>query len=106
MGRNTATEATEADRKFLALLPMLVAWIEKDRQLTEREIAAFIRQYPFHFGLAANRPLDEMWVMLSKYEGHPAYRKGIGLVLSPQGMKWLEEFYQKASVVAASLAPE
>ena len=96
-------EIPDSDKRFLALLPMLANWIETNRKLSEREMDAFIRQYPGHFGIAGNHPLDELMAMLPKYESHPFYGRGIKTAQSPEGRKWLDGFYLQAREVAKNL---
>jgi len=96
-------EIPDSDKRFLVLLPMLANWIETNRKLSEREMDAFIRQYPGHFGTAVDLPVDDMIAMLSKYENHPFYGRGIKIAQSSEGKKWLREFYLQAREVAKSL---
>ena len=98
-----AQEIPDSDKKFLALLPMLANWIEIKRQLSEKEMMAFIRQYPDHFGMAADRSLNEMLSMLSKYENHAFYGNSIRIAQSPEGRKWIENFYLQAREAAKNL---
>jgi len=91
-----AQEIPEEDRKYLALLPLAVTWIESNRKFTDRELKAFIREAPGHFDVDWDPNLDMMTKMASKYQDHKAYGKSIQILLSPEGRGWLEGFAKQA----------
>lgn len=96
----------ESDRKYFGLLPVIVTWIQSNRKFTDREIIAFTGQYPDHFGTDSDHPLDEMFEMASKYLDNPAYGKGMRVIVSPEGRRWLEELSRQIHETKANSEKE
>jgi len=94
-----AEELPESERKLLVLLPMLSSWIQNDRNLTDKEITAFFRQFKGLMPLRFNAGMNAMLEMASRYKGHRIYGKDVEVILSARGRKWLEEFNKRAGAL-------
>jgi len=94
-----AEKMPENERKLLVLLPMLSNWIRNDRNLTDKEITAFFRQFHGLMPLAFDAGLDPMLKMVSRHKDHRIYGKDVEVILSPKGRKWLEELRKRAKAL-------
>jgi len=94
-----AEKMPESERKLLILLPMLSSWIRNDRNLTDKEITAFFRQFEGLMPLRFNAGVDAMLEMASRYKDHRIYGKDVEVILSANGRRWLEEFNKRAGAL-------
>lgn len=85
----------ETEKKLLLLLPILSGWIQIDRKLTDHQILALLRQFHGLMPIALDTGLNPMLEMVSRYKDHYIYGKDVEIILSPRGLKWLEEFHDR-----------
>jgi hypothetical protein len=87
------------DRQFFRVLPMLVSYIKTDRKLTEDEIRGFVKMFPNHSAHIHEGKYDRMLDMAVKYKDDKTFAAGIKVMLSPEGRKWLAEFFDQCDKV-------
>lgn len=96
LGGHAVQTSQIEEEKRLVLLPLIVNWITTNRQLSDTEMNAFIRQNLGHFDNPHNLPLDNMMAMAMKFKDHPSYKKHIEVVLSKEGQEWLKRFMKRS----------
>lgn len=87
------------DKQFFRVLPMLVSYIKTDKKLTEDEIRGFVRMFPNHSTHMNEGRYDRMLEMANKYKDDQTYGAGIKIMLSPEGAKWLTEFFERCDKI-------
>lgn len=87
------------DKQFFRVLPMLVSYIKTDRKLMEDEIRGFVKMFPNHSSHIHEGDYDRMLDMAEKYKDSETYATGIKVMLSPEGRKWLTEFFDQCDMV-------
>ena len=81
--------------RILATLPFVVEWIQKNKQLTERDFETLKRLYPEQYEFAESITFEELIEINTRYRDSAMYRKQIEILLSPQGIQWLSENFKK-----------
>lgn len=81
----------EKEYNLLATAPLAAKWIMNHRQFTEKEIEEYSRLYPVQFEYSTRATLEDIVGLLSRYRNSSVYGKQIEVVLSPDGIRWLEE---------------
>jgi len=94
-----AEKMPESERKLLILLPMLSSWIRNDRNLTDKEMDAFFRQFEGLMPLRFDAGMNAMLEMASRYKDHSIYGRDVEVILSARGRRWLEEFNKRAGAL-------
>ena len=94
-GKKMTHRIPSKDIKFLRLLPLLANWIKEKKQLTDKEIIAFVKHYPEHYDPASDISLGQMFEMASHYRDHKTFGKWIQVVLSQEGKAWLEAVFRR-----------
>ncbi|MDH4122695.1 MAG: hypothetical protein OEV21_01210 [Thermoplasmata archaeon] len=84
-------EKVEREMHLLATAPLAAKWIEENRKFDEKDIENYSKLYPFQFEWTTKANFEEIIELLSRYRTSPMYSKHIEKVLSPAGLKWLEE---------------
>lgn len=79
----------EEDGRILTMLPLVVEWIKRGKDLTDVDIKTFGKLHPDHYKYAKNTPLSEILEMSKKYQDHRLYKDHIRLILSEKGTEWL-----------------
>jgi hypothetical protein len=81
----------EMEYNLLATAPLAAKWIVSHRQFTEKEVEEYSKLYPVQFEYTARMKIDDIVGLLSRHRNSMVYGKQIEVVLSPDGMRWLEE---------------
>ena len=83
------------DMQFLRILPLLVSYIKTDRELSKDDVLKVLSMMPEqpNCHIASHKAVLDTAL---KYEQDEAYAKGIDVVLSEEGSKWLDDFFSKA----------
>jgi hypothetical protein len=101
---------TETEYNLLATAPLAAKWITDHRQFTEKEVEEYSKLYPVQFEWTARMSVHDVVGLLSKHRNSMVYGKQIEIVLSPEGIKWLEEtlpiIKRVASKASEMKAPE
>lgn len=86
------------DMQFLRILPLLVSYIKTDRELSKEEILKVLSMMPErpNCRIASHKAVLETAL---KYERDETYAKGIDVVLSEEGSRWLDDFFSKADSI-------
>ena len=84
---------------MITMLPVLSSWIQKDRQFTDAEMLSFFSQFKGLMPLALESGLNPMLEVVTRFRDHAVYGKDVKVILSLQGMKWLDDFNKRASVL-------
>jgi len=80
---------------LLAMLPIIVKWIEADRELTAEDVDVLRRKYPEQFQIGLNTTVQEVIDMNSRYRDSKIYGKHIEILLSERGVRWLSKNYSR-----------
>ena len=81
--------------RILATLPFVVDWIQKNKQLTEKDFETLKKLYPEQYEFAENISFEELIELNTRYKDSALYGKQIEVLLSPQGMQWLSDNFNK-----------
>jgi len=76
---------------LLATAPLAAKWIMNRRKFTEKEVEEYSKLYPVQFEYTARMTIGDIVEMLSRHRNSMVYGKQIEVVLSPDGIRWLEE---------------
>jgi len=85
----------ELELRILSTLPFVVKWIQTDKELTDNDFENLKKLYPEQYKFALNSTLEELIEMNSRHKDSKIYGKHIEILLSPQGIKWLDRNYRK-----------
>jgi hypothetical protein len=83
----------EKEMHLLAMLPIIVKWIEADRVLTAEDFDVLRRKYPEQYQIGLNTSIEEIIEMNSRYRDSKIYGKHIKILLSERGVRWLSKNY-------------
>jgi hypothetical protein len=81
----------EMEYNLLATAPLAAKWITDHRQFTEKEVEEYSKLYPVQFEYTAKMTIGNIVDLLSRHRNSMVYGKQIEVVLSPDGIRWLEE---------------
>lgn len=81
--------------RILATLPFVADWIQKNKQLTEKDFETLKRLYPEQYEFAENISFEELIELNTRYRDSAMYGKQIEILLSPQGIQWLSNNFEK-----------
>jgi len=88
-----------SDKQFFRVLPLLVSYIKTDKKLTDEEILKFMRMFPEHRGHDHGNHRERMLNMASKYKDDKIFGKAIEVVLSEEGKRWMDGFFEQVSKI-------
>ncbi len=74
---------------ILATLPVVVKWIEEDKDLTEADFEILRRMYPDQYDFGSGTSVQDLIEMNSRYADSKLYGKHVKVLLSERGLKWL-----------------
>jgi len=81
----------ETEYNLLATVPLAAKWIMNHRKFTEKEVEEYSKLYPVQFEHSARMTTGDIVELLSRHRNSMVYGKQIEVVLSPDGISWLEE---------------
>jgi len=84
------TDDEEGKRFVLFTVSFAVQYIRGNRDLSENNIRSYFNMAPEYFRYMQRASLKEIVDLLEKYRKGTFYSRDIELVLSPEGLKWLE----------------
>jgi len=82
-------EDKETELHVLATLPIIMKWIETDKELTVEDFNILKRMYPEQYRYGSNSTVKGLIEMNSRYRESKLYKKFIDILLSEQGVRWL-----------------
>lgn len=77
--------------EFFTVLPHIVGWIKKKRDMTDTELKAFIKINPALCEYLVKTPLEEIFNVCSDLMDHKIYGEHLEIVVSQDGRKWVKE---------------
>ena len=89
---------SEKQKQIVKLFPMLsfvVKWIEKDTKLSDSDLMRLKNIYPEQYEIVKNSTFEEIIEIDKQYCDHPIYGDLIKIVLSEQGIEWLQDFFSR-----------
>lgn len=89
------SQVKEKEMNLLAMLPIIVKWLEADKELTADDFDVIRRKYPEQFQIGLNTTVQEIIEMNSRYRNSKLYGKQIEILLSERGIRWLTKNYSK-----------
>ena len=95
VGTGINPEDKDKEMHLLAMLPIIVKWIEADRELTAEDVDVLRRKYPEQFQIGLNTTVQEVIDMNSRYRDSKIYGKHIEILLSERGVRWLSKNYSR-----------
>jgi hypothetical protein len=78
---------------LLAMLPVIIKWIDEDKDLSFEDLAVLQKKYPEQYQAGLNMTAEEILEMNSRYRDSKLYGKLIATLLSERGVRWLKKNY-------------
>lgn len=90
---NVIVEEERAERaiRLLAITPVMARRIQDGERMTEERMRSFSRFFPEICEYAIAKSAEEIVELLSAHMDNRFYGEYVRIVLSPDGLKWLEE---------------
>jgi len=80
---------------ILSTLPFVTEWIKSNKRLSETDFATLKKLFPMQYEYAINTSLEDLIEMNTRHRNSQVYQKYIDILLSPKGLMWLKENYEK-----------
>ena len=82
-------EDKDKEMHLLAMLPIIVKWIEADRDLTKEDFHTLQTKYPEQYQIGLKITVQEIIDMNARYRTSKLHGKQIEILLSERGLRWL-----------------
>lgn len=80
---------------ILSTLPVILKWIDADKDLTDDDFRNLKKMYPEQFKFSEKLTFEELIQLNSNYRGSKVYGKYVESLLSEKGLSWLHKTYMK-----------